>query len=59
MLLLKLTHVIPISRITHTQTPDHKAYTMVVPKFEKQPFPRNLDEKYTPFSTEVADFEAQ
>ena len=36
-----------------------KAYTTLLPKFEKHPIFADFDEKKHPFSTEIADFEAQ
>ena len=41
---------------THTHLT--KAYTMLVPKFEKHPLFFFWTEKNTPFSTEIADFKA-
>ena len=55
----------PPAHATPTPNPPHptplptKAYTTLVPKFEKHPFSRILGEKNTPFSTEIAEFEAQ
>ena len=36
-----------------------KGYTTSVPKFEKHPLFADFDQKNTPFTTEIADFEAQ
>ena len=36
-----------------------KAYTMLVPNFEKHPLFADFGRKDTHFSTEIADFEAQ
>ena len=36
-----------------------KAYTTLVPKFEKHPLFADFGRKNTPFSTEIADFDAQ
>ena len=56
----------PISLLTPhphpipTPTPDQSAYHARTPNFEKHPYLQILDEKKNiPFSTEIADFEAQ
>ena len=36
-----------------------KAYTTLVPEFEKHPLFADFGQKKIPFSTEIADFEAQ
>ena len=39
--------------------PPTKAYTTLVPKFEKHPLFSDFGRKNTPFSTEIADLDAQ